>query len=70
MKSDYLDTLMKFAEYVSNQFDGKIKVVRSDNALEFADKGCTEYFAKKGMIHQKSCPHTPQQNARVERKHT
>lgn len=47
MKSDYLDTLMKFAEYVSNQFDEKVKVVRSDNALEFADKGCTEYFAKK-----------------------
>ncbi|KAL8145122.1 hypothetical protein AgCh_003365 [Apium graveolens] len=54
--------------YLSQHKD-RIKVVRSDNALEFAGKACTEYFAKKGMIHQKSCPHTPQQNARVERKH-
>lgn len=53
MKSEYLNTLMKFDEYVSNQFGCKIKVVRSGNALEFADKRCSEYFAKKGMIHQK-----------------
>lgn len=68
-KSDYLSTMIKFEEFIGNQFDGKIQVIRSDNALEFADKACAEYFAKKGILHQKSCPYTPQQNARVERKH-
>lgn len=68
-KSDYLSTLMKFEEYVSTQYKGKMRIIRSDNALEFADRACTEYFAKKGIIHQTTCPYTPQQNARAERKH-
>lgn len=50
-KSDYLSTLIKFEEYVGTQFKGKIQVIRSDNALEFADKMCTDHFAKKGMVH-------------------
>lgn len=68
-KSNYLDTLIKFEVYIANQFEGKLKIIRSDNALEFSDKACHEHFEKKGMVHQKSCPYTPQQNARVERKH-
>ncbi|XP_071689294.1 uncharacterized protein [Rutidosis leptorrhynchoides] len=47
----------------------KIKNVRSDNALEFVHGGLGEYLAKKGVIHQTSCPDRPQQNGRVERKH-
>lgn len=58
-KSDYLTTMIKFANYVENQFKGKVQVIRSDNALEFADEACNEYFSKKGIIHQTSCPHTP-----------
>lgn len=68
-KSDYLGNLMKFEEHVVTQFKGKLKVIRSDNALEFADKACKEYFAKKGITHQTSCLYTTQQNTRVERKH-
>lgn len=34
-RSDYLSTLLRFKEYVVTQFDGKLKVIRSDNALEF-----------------------------------
>lgn len=68
-KSDYLNTLMKFGDYVDTQYNSKLRIVRSDNALEFKDKACEAYFTKRGMVHQKSCPYTPQQNARVERKH-
>lgn len=60
---------MKFREYVKNQFQGYIEIIRSDNTLKFANKECDEYLTKRGMIHQKSCPYTAQQNARVERKH-
>ncbi|MCH80679.1 peptide transporter PTR2, partial [Trifolium medium] len=38
----------------------------TDNGPEFF---LTDFFAKTGILHQKSCVETPQQNARVERKH-
>ena len=42
-------------------------MVRSDNGTKFA---CLkQYFLDHGIIHQKSCSGTPQQNGRVERKH-
>lgn len=50
-------------------FKNKIQTVRSDNALEFADFKFIQFFHDNGILHQTSCPHKPQQNARVERKH-
>lgn len=51
------------------QYDKVVKVIRSDNALEFADYQCLSFFAAQGIIHQTSCVDRPQQNGRVERKH-
>ncbi|GKE21037.1 RmlC-like cupins superfamily protein [Tanacetum coccineum] len=36
---------------------------------EFLNSSLNEFFQTNGITHQTSCPHTPQQNARVERKH-
>lgn len=36
---------------------------------EFINHQCQEMFASKGIIHQRSCSHTPQQNGVVERMH-
>ncbi|KAJ9541638.1 hypothetical protein OSB04_028144 [Centaurea solstitialis] len=44
----------------------KIKGIRSDNAHEL---NLTEFFADKGILHQKSCVSRPQQNSMVERTH-
>ncbi|CAH9077886.1 unnamed protein product [Cuscuta epithymum] len=49
------------------QFDKQVKIVRSDNGLEF--HSLKEYFLEQGIIFQTSCVYTPQQNGRVERKH-
>lgn len=68
-KSDYLPTLVTFKQFVDIKFKGTVQTIRSDNALEFSDKACNEFLAKHGIVHQKSCPYTPQQNARVESKH-
>jgi hypothetical protein len=55
-----------FITLVENQFHVTPKVVRSDNGPEFI---LNDFFASKGIIHQRSCVETPQQNGRVERKH-
>lgn len=68
-KSDSLATLHIFLNYVDNQFNTTIKVIRSDNALEFTSNACNQFFSKHGILHQTTCVYRPQQNARVERKH-
>lgn len=68
-KSDYLCTITAFLNYVRNHFPTSIKIIRSDNALEFNDKPCKEFYNNNGILHQTSCVYKPQQNARVERKH-
>lgn len=68
-KSDYLSSMRTFLNYVKTHFKTTIKVIRSDNALEFSDKECIHFYAQNGILHQKSCIFKPQQNARVERKH-
>ncbi|XP_059310549.1 uncharacterized protein LOC132061883 [Lycium ferocissimum] len=60
-----------FLIMIERQFNDKVKVIRSDNALELG-KGTQEALFLKSqgiIIHQTSCVGTPQQNGVVERKH-
>ncbi|BBG93897.1 hypothetical protein Prudu_002043 [Prunus dulcis] len=41
----------------------------SDGGGEYVSKAFTDFLASKGIIHQLSCPYTPQQNGLAERKH-
>lgn len=68
-KSDALSNLKDFFTYAKKHFTDSFKFIRSDNALEFDEKACQQFFSKNGVLHQKSCVKRPQQNARVERKH-
>lgn len=54
---------------VGNQFGVNIKVIRTDNGTEFMNQNCRTLFLDAGIIHQRSCPYTPQQNGLVEWKH-
>ncbi|PWA89235.1 Cysteine-rich RLK (receptor-like protein kinase) 8 [Artemisia annua] len=58
-----------FCSYVSNHFNKTIKTIRSDNGLEFLNSSLITFLEHHGIKHQTTCPYTPQQNARVERKH-
>jgi len=58
--------LLNFVIYDKNQFNHSIKVIRSDNGKEFDYNDLYERF---GIIHERSCVETPQQNSIVERKH-
>ena len=68
-KSNVLQVLKNFVNMIENQFQTTVKIVRSDNGLEFNNNETKFFFQSKGIIHQKSCPYTPQQNSIVERKH-
>ena len=65
-KSEVPTVMSQFFSTILTQFSKKIKMMRSDNAPEF---NLTSLLSTYGTISQHSCVETPQQNARVERKH-
>lgn len=68
-KSEVKYAISNFKAYVTNQFHTTIQTVRSDNGGEFVNHFLLSLFLTHGVVHQTSCPHTPQQNGVVERKH-
>ncbi|RDX85859.1 putative helicase CHR10, partial [Mucuna pruriens] len=67
-RSKLLSILMSFSKEVENQFGKTIKILRSDNAKEYFSSELNSYLSSKGILHQSTCPHTPQQNGIAERK--
>jgi len=65
-KSEVPSHVKNFIQLIQTQHNITPKFIRSDNGPEYL---LSDFFASKGIIHQKSCVDTPQQNARVERKH-
>ena len=53
---------------VVTQFGIQIKVLRSDNGGEYFKQELTEFMHSVGVIHQTTCPYSPQQNGVAERK--
>ncbi|KAJ0580159.1 putative RNA-directed DNA polymerase [Helianthus annuus] len=68
-KSDFYEALSIFIPFVQNQFSTKIKTFQSDGGTEFTNNRVRLLFEQNGIMHRLSCPYTPQQNGRVERKH-
>jgi hypothetical protein len=69
VKSETKTILQSFFSMVKTQFNSCIQQVRSDNGSEFLSNDMQKYFSERGIIHQRSCVGTPQQNGVVERKH-
>ena len=68
-KSDTFHTFTQFQAMIHTQFSLPIKTIRTDCGGEFTSNQFNQFCASKGMIHQVSCPHTPQQNGVAEGKH-
>lgn len=68
-KSDVSFVFKNFVAYAEKQFNCKVLCVRSDNALELTEGALKEFYLQKGIIIQKTCSYTPQQNGVVKRKH-
>ena len=66
-KSEIGEHLLAFIAFVETSTGKKVKIVRSDGAIELATNKLEQRFKELGIVHQKSCRHTPQQNSVVER---
>jgi transposase InsO family protein len=67
-KSETQGTLKRFLRRAQNEFELKVKKIRSDNRSEFKNLQVEEYLEEEGIKHEFSAPYTPQQNGVVERK--
>jgi transposase InsO family protein len=67
-KSKTQGTLKHFLRRAQNEFELKVKKIRSDNGSEFKNLQVEQYLEEEDIKHKFSAPYTPQQNGVVERK--
>lgn len=56
-KTETRSHIVTFLNLVKTQFSTHVKIIRSDNGLEF---NMPSFYASLGILHQKSCVETPQ----------
>ena len=67
-KSETQGTLKRFLRRAQNEFELKVKKIRSDSGSEFKNLQVEEFLEEEGIKHEFSAPYTPQQNGVVEGK--
>ena len=67
-KGEVKDVLKTFIRRAQNEYDVKIKKIRSDNGTEFKNTQVEEFLDEEGIKHEFSAPYSPQQNGVAERK--
>ncbi|CAI7904525.1 unnamed protein product [Closterium sp. NIES-53] len=66
-KSDVLREFQKWLVLVERQAKKSVLMPRSDRGGEFLGKEFTDFVNGKGIVHNLTCPYTPQQNGMAER---
>jgi transposase InsO family protein len=59
-KSETQEVLKKFLRMAQNEFDSKLKKIRSDNGTEFKNTQIEYFLDEEGIKHEFSAPYTPQ----------
>ncbi|BBG97367.1 ABC-2 type transporter family protein [Prunus dulcis] len=67
-KNEVFSCFQSFHKQMKTQFNAQIQILRSDNGGEFVNHDFQTYFQQHGIIHETTCPQTPQQNGVAERK--
>jgi transposase InsO family protein len=63
-----LKRYQRFFRRAQNEFDAKVKKIRSDNGTKFKNTKVEDFLDEEGIKHEFSAPYTPQQNGVAERK--
>ena len=66
---EVLSRVQHFLLEIITQYETVVKILRTENALEFTQKAIEDLCLAHGIIHQTTCPYTSQQNGVAERKH-
>jgi hypothetical protein len=66
-KDEVTECFIKFKNFVENQVEKKIKILRTDNGGEYCSNYLNSYLEKAGIQHQLTAPYTPEQNGVAER---
>jgi len=67
-KAEVFSVFKRFLALLETQFSASIKILRSDSGGEYMSNEFQDLLQSKGIISQRSCPSTPQQNGVAERK--
>ncbi|BBN67240.1 hypothetical protein Prudu_20S000300 [Prunus dulcis] len=59
---------MWFHAYIVTHYQAQVQFLQSDGGGEYISHMFKDFLASKGILHQLSCPYTPQQNGLAERK--
>ena len=66
-KSDAFICFKKFMAHCNTQFNKQIRCLRSGNGGEYMSSDFSSYLDEQGIRHERTVPHTPQQNGVSER---
>jgi transposase InsO family protein len=67
-KNGTQEVLKKFLKRAQNEFDAKVKKIRSDNDTEFKNTQVEDFLDEEGIKHEFLAPYSPQQNGVAKRK--
>jgi transposase InsO family protein len=67
-KNETQEVIKKFLRRAQNEFDVKVKNIRSDNDTEFKNTQVEGFLDEEGIKHEFSAPYTPQQNGVAKKK--
>ncbi|GKB21998.1 putative ribonuclease H-like domain-containing protein [Tanacetum coccineum] len=67
-KDETSEILKRFIKEIENLVDKKVKIIRSDNGIEFKNRVMDDFCKEKGIKREYSVARTPQQNGVAERR--
>ena len=66
-KSEVFQRFQEWKAQVERSTGEKVKILRSDNGGEYTSNEFTSFLTEQGIKHEKTIPHTPEQNGVAER---
>lgn len=63
-----LDHVRDFVDFINQQKDAKVRILRSDGGYEFCNEKMESYLSKHGIVHETSAPYSPKDNGKIERR--